>query len=307
MQVNELKRQIHDKQVGNFYVFTGEEVEAQRIYLNKIAEITHKPIIRIEQVSESFNKRNSLLKTYSLFVCRDDMNFWKTATSVDEIKELLGNNMLVIQMTDIDKRSKASKEYEDLTVTFNYMDADVLYKYVQKKCRLSDDNSYDLIERCEQDYSRILLEIDKVIQYARASGIDVNEAYTALIGDGAISKPPKDAIFEFTDALLRAKIQEAFGLLEQCKALGEPPLRIISVLYTNFRRVLQVQACTTNDVCKTTGLSAWDVKLAQQTLGYWKISDLVFFLRTLQRLEQKIKNGEVEEGTALDLLMVLIL
>ena len=307
MQVNDLKRQIHDKQVGSFYVFTGEEVEAQRIYLNKIAEITGKPIIRIEQVSESFNKRNSLLRTYNLFVCRDDMNFWKTATSVDEIKELLGNNMLVIQMTDIDKRSKASKEYEDLTVTFNYMDADVLYKYVQKVCRLSDDNSYDLIERCEQDYSRILLETDKVIQYARASGIDVNEAYTALIGDGAISKPPKDAIFEFTDALMRAKIQEAFRLLEQCKALGEPPLRIISVLYANFRRVLQVQACTTNDVCKTTGLSAWEVKLAQQTLGYWKISDLVFFLRTLQSIEQKIKNGEVEEDTALDLLMVLIL
>ena len=307
MQVNELKRQIHDKRLGSFYVFTGDEIEAQRIYLNKIAEITGKKIVRIEQVGEAFNKRNSLLRAYNLFVCRDDMSFWKSATSVDEIKELLGNNMLVLQMTDIDNRSKASKEYEALTVTFNYMDADVLYKYVQKRCRLSDDNSYDLIERCERDYSRLILELDKVNQYARACGVGVNEAYKVLTSDGTIGTPPKDALFEFVDDMLRAKIQEAFGALEQCKAVGEPPLKVISVLYSSFKRVLQVQACTTSDICKTTGLSAWEVKTAQQTVGSWQIRDLVFFLRTLQSLEQKIKLGEVEEEKALDLLMVLIL
>ena len=308
MEIREVKKQIQSKRFSDrLFVFTGEEIEAQRIYVNKIAEVTEKPIKRIEQVSEAFNKRGSLLRVSYLFVCRDDMDFWKSATPVETITELLGDNMLIIEMTSIDGRSKASKLYADKTVTFNYMDADTLYKYVQKECRLSDDNSYDLIDMCERDYSRIILEADKINRYARACDISVDEAFRALVQDKAITKPPKDAIFDFTDALLRADIDGAFELLEECKAIGESPLRIISVLYSNFKRVLQVQVCESGDICRETGLSVFDVKIARQTVGSWAGQDLVFFLKTLQSIEQGIKTGEIEEDTALDLLMVLIL
>ena len=308
MQVNDLKKQIQSKRFNDrFFVFTGNEIEAQRIYINKIAEVSGKVIRRVENVSEAFNKRGSLLGLSNVFVCRDDMDFWKSATSVEKINELLGNNILILQMTDIDKRSKSVKLYTNEIVTFEYMDADTLYKYVQKECRLSDDNTYELIDRCERDYSRVLLETDKIRTYAGACNISDDEAFRQLVADGAITKPPKDAIFAFTDAMLRADIDRAFELLEECKGIGESPLRIISVLYSNFKRVLQVQACESSDVCAETGLTAWDVKLARQTIGAWRAEDLVFFLKTLQGLEQKIKTGEVEEANAIDLLMVLIL
>jgi len=307
MEVTAVKRQIQNKRLDRFFVFTGNEIEAQRIYINKISEVSGKPIKRIEQVKDAFNRRASLLKVSFVFVCGNDMEFWKSAINLETVLELLGDNILILQMTDIDKRSKSYKSYSEQIVNFEYMDADVLYKYVQKVCRLSDDNTYDLIDVCEQDYNKILLEIDKINRYAFARGVGVDEAYTDLMSQGTISRPPKDAIFDFTDAFLRADVREAFRLLEDCKAIGEPALRIISVLYTNIKRVLQVQVCESGDVCKSTGLTPWDVKIAKKTLNCWQSEDLVFFLKTLQRLEQGIKTGEVEEGTALDLLMVSIL
>ena len=308
MEIQQVKKAIQGKsKFCPFYVFTGAEIEAQRIYINKIAEVTSKQIRRIESASEAFNKRAGIIKTSSLFVCRDDIEFWKQAIAVDDVANLLGNNILILQMTDIDKRSKASKLYAEQTVTFNYMDSDVLYKYLEKVCTLSDDRAYELIDICECDYSRILLECDKINRYAHACTCGVDEAYDTLLQDGAIARPPKDAIFEFTDAMLRGQIDRAFRLLEDCKAIEEPALRVISVLYSNFKRVLQYQVAESKDICKETGLTPFDVKLAKQTAGAWKSQDIVFFLKTLQRIEQGIKQGEIEETSALDLMMVSIL
>lgn len=307
MQVTDVKRQIQSKKLDHFLVFTGNEIEAQRIYINKISEVTDKPVKRIDQVSEAFNKRASLLKISYCFVCRDDMEFWKSATSFEIVQELLGDNILILQMTTIDKRSKSYKSYTSQIVEFNYMPADVVYKYLEKACALSDERAYELISLCENDYSRVLLEADKINRVAVSLQINVNDAYDKLIADKAISRPPKDAIFDFVDAMLRANIDKAFELLEDCKAIGEPALKIISVLYTNFRRVLQYQICEDKDICGTTGLTPFEVKLAKSTAGVWASADILFFLKTFQSIEQGIRTGEIEESMALDYLMVTIL
>ncbi len=307
MTVQEVKKQIQSKRLNRFFVFTGDEIEAQRIYIDKIAEVTGKPVKRIEQVQDAFNRRAGILKISNVFVCRDDMEFWKSATNPEKVNELLGDNILIIQMTTIDKRSKACKAYTNEIVEFQYMDADTLYKYAERECSLSDDNAYALIAVCENDYSRILLEADKIRRYAEAEGITEDKAFTDLMQAGVITKPPQDAIFDFVDAMLRAQICRAFELLEECKAVGESPLKIISVLYTNFKRVLQYQVCDSKDVGAVTGLSAYDIKLAKATAGVWASSDLVYFIKTLQKLEQGVKTGEIEEETVLDLLMVQLL
>ena len=307
MTVNEVKKQIKAKQLCPYYVFTGAEIEAQRIYINKVAEITGKQIRRIEAVSEAFKKRGSVLRVSNVFICRDDLDFWKNAVDLETLDNLLGDNILILQMSEVDKRTKTAKLHADRIVTFDYMDADVLYKYAQRECRLSDDSTFDLIDICERDYSRIILETDKINRYARAQGVSVDEAFSILLDEGTIRRPPKDAIFDFVDAMLRADISGAFRHLQDCKELGEPSLRIISVLYSNFKRVLQVQACQGRDICEETGLTSWDVKLARQTVGTWQISDLVFFLRKLQEVEQGIKTGEIDEDVSLDYLLAVIL
>ena len=308
MEIRAIKQQIQSKRFNDrFFVFTGEEVEAQRIYINKISEVTNKPIKRVEQVKDAFNKRATLFKTSYVYVCSNDPEFWRATTDPDVIRELLGENILILQMTEIDKRTKAYKLYESQIAEFHYMDADVLYKYLERACALSDNRAYTLIEMCERDYARLLLEADKINRLASALSISIDDAFDKAVEDKVITRPPKDAIFDFVDAMCRAEIEKAFSLLEECKAIGEPPLKIISVLYTNFKRVLQYQVAESSDICGETGLSAFEVKLAKQSAGAWASADLVYFLKTLQKIEQGIKQGEIEDEKALDLLMVQLL
>lgn len=300
MEINAVKKQIQSRNLDKFYVFTGEEIEAQRIYINKIAEVTERTVERADGVAIALQRRASLVSRPTLYVVRDDKDFMQTEKAWAEIDDLLGDKMLILQITSLDKRTKFYNAFKDKIVTFNYMDADILYKYVQKEVKLSDENTETLIAMCERDYGRILLETAKVREYAQIENVAEDTAFEILVADGTIYRPPMDAIFDFTDAVLQAKPNKAYELLEDCKTIGEPSLRLISVLYTNMKRVMQVQTCNSKDISKSTGLSQWDIKCARKNLNFWDSADLVYFLKVLQKVEKGIKTGEIEENIAVE-------
>ena len=300
VEINAVKKQIKNCALDKFYVFTGEEIEAQRIYVNKIAEVTGRTVCRLDTVAEVLKQRSGLIRRPTVYVVRDDKDFMQAEKAWGDIEDLLGDRLLIFQVTVLDKRTKFYSFFKDKVVTFNYMDAEVLYKYTQKEVALSDENTEKLISLCRNSYGRILLETDKIRQYVQACCVAPDEAFRQLVEDGTINRPPEDAIFDFVDAVLQADPHRAYMLLEDCKAIGEPSLRLISVLYTNVKRVLQVQTCASNDICQSTGLSQWDVKCAKKNLNYWNGADLVSFLKTLQKIERGIKTGEVEEAVAVE-------
>ena len=315
MEVITVKRQIKDGQLCPFYIFTGEEIEAQRRYIEKIADVTNRTVTRVDTVADVLRYKQGLIKVPRLFVVMDDKDFMTAEKAWDSIEDLLKDKMLILQISVLDKRLKFSKHFADKIVTFHYMTNDVLYKYVQKECKLSDKNTETLIQICGNDYSRILLEIDKIKQYEngqRAVDSDiVNEPLTTskravdqifekLVYDGTIYRQPEDAIFKFVDAVLKASPERAYRLLEDCKAIDESSLAILTVLYNNFKRVLQVQSCTSSDICKSTGLTSKEVAIARKNTGYYNTADIVDFLRFIQAVERGIKTGEVGETEAVE-------
>ena len=310
MEVGAVKKQIKNKTLEQFYIFTGEEVEAQRIYINKMAEVTNRTVQRIESVSEIYNKQKSLFSKPKCYVCRDDKEFLKTEKAWDSIESVLGDNMLILLITEVDKRMRFYKRFSDKIVEFKYMSEETLKKYILRQIDLSDYWCNMLIDVCECDYSRILLEISKLKAYMGAmkpsNPIGADKAMSDLLQQGAIHIPPQDAIFDFVDAVLMNKPQRAFELLEDCKSIGEPALRLVMVLYTNAKKTLQVQACESKDISKSTGLSAWDIKCVQNKVNRWKNGDLVYMMRLFREVEKGIKTGMIDEDDAMDYIMVNI-
>ena len=300
MEVREVKRHIQQRSFNAFYIFTGEEIEAQRIYINKIAEVTGRAVVRLETVADVIRQRSGFISQPTLYIVRDDTAFMQAEKVWADIDALLKDKMLIMQLSDVDKRKKFYKYFEDRIVTFHYMTADVLYKYVQRQAELSEKNTEALIDTCGCDYSRVLLETDKIKQYADATGETQDGACSSLLADGTIYRQPEDAIFDFVDAVLKAQPDRAYRLLADCKAIDDSALAILSVLYTNFKRVLQVQTCNSSDICNTTGLSARDVAIGKKAAGYWQSEDIVQFLKILQRTEKGIKTGQIEADIAVD-------
>ena len=313
MEVGAVKKQIKGKALDKFYIFTGPEIEAQRIYVHKMAEVAGMELQRIDSVSQVYTKQRSLFSKPKCYVCRDDKEFMKTEKAWGTIADALGDNMLILLVTEMDKRTKFYKHFSDAIVVFDYMKRETLKKYILKQINLSEYWLNVLIDVCESDYSRILLEIDKIKQFATNGlpwGIDsatkCDSVLSQLMNQGAIHIPPQDAIFDFVDAVLMNKPQKAFELLEECKKIGEPALRLVTVLYTTTKKVLQVQACESKDVCSATGLSAWDVKCARDKVGAWSNGDLVYMLKLLRDVEKKIKTGGIDDDDVIDYVMVSI-
>ena len=59
MDITVLKDQIIKNNLSNVYIFTGEEIGIQNIYLNQMSKVLNMPITRADSVSEIYNKCTS--------------------------------------------------------------------------------------------------------------------------------------------------------------------------------------------------------------------------------------------------------
>ena len=130
-----------------------------------------------------------------------------------------------------------------------------------------------------------------------------DEAFKKLLEDGAIYVPPKEALWDFIKAVLQNKPKLAFDLWYDLKALEAPTLSILSNLYNNTKQLLQVQTCTSKDIAKTTGLTAWQIKNVKECVGRWRPGDLVYLMRLIQQTESGIKSGKIEESIAVEYIL----
>lgn len=314
MTFSDIKQQIRDGKTLPFYVFSGEEIEVQRIYINKIAESKNQVVKRVDTVAEVVKAKSGGLFGQSIcFVCRDDMDFQKNESLWETIESMLNDNTLIYVATKLDKRSKFYNAFDgvfsDRLVVFDHMTEQVLIKHIREQINLSVDNCRELIRICENDYGRILNEIDKIQRYTQYLGPAKMEdgVFEKLLKDGTIYQPPTDAIFNWVDAVLSGKPILSFKLWQECVDLGEPTLRLLLVLYQGVKRLLQVQSCQAKNISENTGLSQWEVNLAKKNIGIYSNGELVSAMRQIKQLETAIKIGEVDEEYTVPYAMVSLI
>lgn len=312
-----LKTELKTKSINSFYIFTGPEWIAQNTFISQIAKIKHYEVMRINSITEIYSKlkNNAFIKKDFVYVVRDDKQFMESEKLQEQVHKIMGDNIYIMLLTNLDKRTKFYKRYKDDIVEFEHFDDKILIKYIQKEINLSPVNCKKLIDVCESDYGRILLEIDKIKNYVNTDrplfGTGKNSTeddccFEMLLKDGTIYRPPKDAIFDFVNAVLD-RSTKCWDLLAQSYAVGEANMVLLSVLYNNFKQVLQVQSCKSADISKSTGLTGWQIKCAKEHLNNYSNGEIVRVLRLIQKVESGIKTGKIEDEISIQYVLVNIL
>lgn len=299
MEVAALKQHIKSGELLDFNVFTGDEWAVQDIYIKQIAKAKKCNIKRINAFADIYQtlKARSFVQNSAVYVLRDD----KDILTLDKVQNalkagILGDNTLILLLTNTDKRTKFYKAFKDRFVEFESLAEPVLIKYIQREIDLSEKECSKLIELCENNYGRILLEIDKL----KRLGVSFDEA----VKEGVIHRPPKDAIFDFVDAVMKGYTDISFQLYEDCKQVGESTLVILSVLYNNIKQTLQVQSYEGNDVVKATGLQPWLInKIKKEYINVYTDSELVEAMRHIREWERGIKLGYRDEQFAVPVVL----
>ena len=304
MEVQELKQMIKSADIPNFLIFIGDEWMVKKIYIEQISKVKKLGIKYIDAVSDIASSvgSKSLFNQNYLYVCTDDKEFMTEEKLQQKVIENLSDNMLILQLTSVDKRLKFTKTYNNSIVEFKTLNEAVLKRYIQKEIDLNDAKCEQLMEICEYNYGRCLLEIDKIKRIMGESDTP-NISFNLLLVDGTIHVPPKEALWDFIKAVLQNKPKLAFDLYADLKAVEAPTLSILSNLYNNTKQLLQVQTCTSKDIAKTTGLTAWQIKNAKECVGRWRPGDLVYLMRLIQQTESSIKSGKIEESIAVEYIL----
>lgn len=297
MELWDLKHQILENKLSNFYIFTGEELGIMDMYINKIAEVLKAKIVRSESVVDYINagRIRSIVDTQKeLYLIRDDKKFTTEEGMWDRLEKRRGNVILVF--ANIDKRGKFYKRFESRIVFFNRLDKGVLRPQIRNLSGLNNKNLDILLDCCQMDYARILLEIEKIKLFPDKNP---NEVFEKFLSEGAIYTAIPDSIFKFTDAVMARDKDKSFIEYQNCVLTGEPNIRLISVLYNNFRQQIGFQLCK-NPTPDNTGLTPYIINICRQRSWRYNKYELIRALTMLKDIDVGIKSGLIEESISVE-------
>lgn len=312
MQIYELKEQLVKKTLQPLYIFTGEEIAIGNIYIDKIAAIMNTKPKRVDSVGSIFGKlqNQSLMNKPSCYVIRDDKEYLAQDKIWDSLNNGLvqGDNVIILIYNNLDKRSRFYKHHKEMLTEFEKLIPEVLAKYIKREIGLDPKYGIQFAELCDCNYSRILLECDKLKHLAAARNCNIQSAYAIAIKEKLIHIEPKDVIFELIDAVCKREITRSYRLYEELKAVNESPLGVISLLYTNFKSMLLVQSAGAGaNITKRTGLTPWQVKLAKEKGVHYGIDELVRAIRIIRETEKGIKTGAIEQNMSVEFILASVL
>lgn len=291
----DLQTQIREGSLLPFYIFTGEEIELQNIYLKQMGNV-----IRVDRVADIYNKITSKLISgkFAVYVVRDDMDFIKSEKTWGSISDRIRNAVLVIQVTTPNKCKKFIKELNDCVVEFNHMTTKQLLNVVNMDCSVS--NKQYFIEACNNDLNTINNYLDI---FKRAGIKELNKK----IVDEYIPTKEDVTVFQLADAVMRKDEQLTFKLLDQLLEDKNNVMGIIYAIYSQLHKCVLVEGYRgEKNISKVTGINSW---ICNNILRDNRIEPpkLLTALRLVQKYDKGIKTGKYDGVIACYSLIVEIL
>nr|DAG31146.1 MAG TPA: DNA polymerase III, delta subunit [Caudoviricetes sp.] len=291
-----LQTQIREGKLLPFYIFTGEEIELQNIYLKQMGNV-----IRIDKVADVYNKITSKListNKFAVYVVRDDMDFIKSEKTWSNISNKIRNAVLVVQVTTPSKCKKFIKELNDCAVEFKHMTTKQLLTTVNMDGSVG--NKQYFIEACNND----LCTINNYMDIFKRAGI--KQLHKSVVDEYI---PPKEevTVFQLADAIMKKDTQLTFKLLDQLLEDKNNVMGIIYAIYSQLHKCVLVEGYRgEKDIAKVTGINSW---VCNNILQYNRIppAKLLAALRLVQKYDKGIKTGKYDGVIACYSLIVEIL
>nr|DAV62583.1 MAG TPA: DNA polymerase III, delta subunit [Caudoviricetes sp.] len=306
MKLVDLMKRISSNDIPHFLILFGEEQTILNIYLTHILEVTKTKRISADSVSyvmQNINKKR-FDKSLRLYVVQDDMSFLKAEDSWETVRNTPTKDYIILRYHSLDKRSAFVKKNQQNLVEFSRLTKEVLQTYISKDLSdLSEKNSSKLVEYCNYDYGRILMEIDKIKQYSSIrTDLTLDSCFERLDKQGLFHKEIGDITFELTNAVLGGYTETAIQKLDEAKRKGEPVMMIVSILYTGFRNLLAYQGLGSNKqgAIERTGMTKGELYGCTKNVGGYSITEVKRNMLKCQEIESGIKMGTIDEDIALE-------
>ena len=310
MELIDLMKKISRNDIPHFLILFGEEQKIIDIYINNIRDkIKAKKVVKesVSSVVKNIGKK-SIDKCKKLYIVTDDIAFTKLEDNLESVKNEINKDYVILRYNSLDKRSAFIRKNQQNIVEFSHLSDEVLQQYIYRDLPdLSDENVSKLISYCNNDYGRILLEVDKIKQYSSVrTDLTIDSCFVQLDKQGLFHKEIGDITFELTDAVLGGYPEKAIQKLDEAKRKGEPAMMISSILYNGFRNLLAYQGLGKNKqgAMERTGMTKGELWGCTKNVGGYSIEEVKRNMLFCQKVESGIKMGNIDEDIALEYLVL---
>ena len=315
MELVELMKRITEKNIPHFLILYGEEQKIIDLYIQNIVQSVSGKKVVVDNVAKVIkdNGKKSFDKSIKVYVATEDTAFLTKDEFWENVRKSMNKNYLILRYHALDKRSAFVKKNQQNIVEFSHLSEDVLQQYIYRDLPdLSDENASKLISYCNNDYGRILLEVDKIwqTQSSRLSNfninLDSNDCFEELDKQGLFHKEIGDITFELTDAVLGGYPEKAIQKLDEAKRKGEPVMTIAYILYSGFRNLLAYQGLGKNKqgAMERTGMTKGELWGCTKNVGGYSIEEVKRNMLFCQKIESGIKMGTIDEDIALEYIVL---
>lgn len=295
---DELKRHY----VRPFYLFYGPNLELMRNYIQRIGELTGLELKYVDSCSSVIEilKQKTFLPSDYIYVVLNDNDYVKNGDWEFIKTQHKKKSVVIFIYTELKKNTKFYKEAEQELILFDAMKIPAMIKSLKKKYNLDDSLCNRLINRCDGDFGRCLLECKKVDIYCNIHNIqDFNKGMSECLDLELITISSLNNVSNLVDSFLDEDPFRCWLYYTIIKRNNESIFGLLWDLYFALKSVYRLQ--TTRD---------WkyiDPKLVQRYsdfAGIYSNEMLVYAIKYVSVIDSDIKSGKLEADLAFEKFLV---
>lgn len=294
MELVQLKHDIKTKKLKKFYIFTGTELGVMGIYISEIGNV-----LKADSVADIWKKltvKNLKNESY-VFCVKDDKDFLKNTELHNELDKTIKYGTLILIYQEMDKRSKFYKQFKDCIIEFKAMTKAQLVKhFLKSKNSIVDLDKKEieyLVDKCNNDYTQITLEMDKIKHYPYT----IHNMYDVI--DEIVESQQDWNVFTFTNALLNGNVNKAIEVLQFLLNTGISSIQILAVMYKTFRDAAMVLG-TNGDykrISDSTGINTWEVTKILNNCDFSQ-QECMAAIDVIREVDTGVKQGVYQDTNA---------
>jgi DNA polymerase III subunit delta len=206
------------------------------------------------------------------------------------------------------KITKLLKQHADV-LEVNALDEKDLVKWISARALMHqvtiDDESAKLImQLTSSNLMLISNEVDKLSLFVGETGHITPETVNLLV-----ARTLEQNIFELIDKAVHRKLDEAFRIFYDLLKNNEEPIKILSLLATQFRLIFQVkdlvrQGYGQQQIAGMLKVHPYRVKLAAAQSNLFSTENLMGMINHLAEMDFEIKNGKMDKKLAVELFLM---
>lgn len=203
---------------------------------------------------------------------------------------------------------KALKKAATLVETKPLSEADarrtIRADLAQQQVSITDGGLDALIARTQSNYSAMVAALPKLSMYAHNTGSVDADAVEQLV-----PRQLTDSVFDMVSAVMQRNVASALRQYRELLQQQEEPLRLISLLESQFRLLIQVQIFSSRGYTQGAAADAlkvhpYRVKLAWRSVRQLDHDDLTTAYDMLVRTETAMKRGTVDKELGFELFVL---